>query len=439
MRFENYVFDKNRYNTPKPVFKSKEKPEGWKFLAREYKKPEEYINIPRDEILLGAENTDFDTAVTIPYPKRRRGTYIICGGQGSGKSVFLRSFAVGNIHYRFGHPLLIIDPKLDSHALLEPNTNPMFLDVLKKYKILPKKYNVMHVSPKFMDLDARGKQFGNEITMSLKDLINMDKDTRIATFSNLLGIETGEPAYAIVSEILSRDKIPLTVDGFWKAIDEVTQNAKEKDVRLKSDRLMWKFQNLVATQKISDNCFDYAEKMKEYGIVALEGSIADEDTIEGMVQGAFVNSAVYNVVNARTRTIRDSNCNIMNKIPYICMEEANTFAGKNGLSKGIMTALSTKYREIRGKGGIGSIVVTQFLHELAPKIVSEAEWIFTPKITHERDVELIKDRGSDHYLMDDMHFDPQDRPNDFIAYGRNGLMDYKRFVPLPCDTRMGSA
>ncbi len=176
--------------------------------------------------------------------------------------------------------------------------------------------------------------------------------------------------------------------------------------------------------------------MKERGIVALEGSIGDEKTVETMTQGAFVNVAIYNVVNARIQEIRRGEAG---KIPYVVMDESSNFAGRDGLSAGVMTSISTKYRAINDVAGIGSVVVSQFLHELAPKIVSEAELILCPKITDKRDIELIKDRGSDNFLFDNLHYDPNDRPNDWIAFGRNGLTDYRLFKPLPCASWMGSA
>lgn len=427
----NFSYDPSIYETNKMPFRVKEKLEKfWKPLTRTYEAPPEYVNIGKDEIFLGFEPWDeeYETKVTIPYPKNRRMTAIVCGGQGSGKTVFKDILAIDNLHHRFGHPILYFDFKDDSSKLLKPNTNPYLVNILNKYKIKPKKYDFMSVSAKYMRLDGRAKKAGNEITISLADFEEMDADVRIAMFCKILEIERGEPAYAIISQIFSHEEIPLTLMDLAVEIEKLTSNSEKK---LKSDRILWKLDELINTRKLSDNHFSYSKALKEKGMVVFEGTVADESIAGDLMQGIFVNNAIYDVVGGRKHGTLD-------KIPYIVTEEANVVGGKGGLSSGILTALSTKYREIAGKAGVGSIIITQFLHEIPDKIVSEAEYIFTPKMFNEKDIELIKNRGSDNYIFDEMHYDPNAKPNTFAVFGRNGLTDYQLFNPHPRASSMNT-
>lgn len=405
------------------------------FLKPKIIEEPQFTTVTDDEILLGREPYDdeFETKVTYPNPRGRRTTIVICGGQGSGKTVVAKNIVFDNLHFRFGHPILAFDAKADTKAATKPNVNPQFIDIMAKYNIRPGGYNIMHVVPKFMDLfGAWGKKAGNEISISMEDFTLMDKDQRVAIMCQILEVKTDEPAYAVISQIMMAEELPKTPQQFLIQMQDIMEAQK-----IKSERLKWKFEALINTKKIGVEHFDYYKHMKQRGIVALEGSIGDEKTIETMTQGVMVNLAIYNVVNGRLNEIRKGKRR--EPIPYIFMDEASNYAGKDGLSAGIMTAVSTKYRAIDEVPGIGSVVVTQFLRELAPKIVSEAELIICPKLTDARDIQIIKDRGSDNFLFDNMYYNPDARPNEFVAFGRNGLSDYRLFKPLPTRSWMGRA
>lgn len=406
----------------------------YQYLRSGKRQRDDFIRIPRNHLILGASDRDYDDAVTIQFPSQRRITIVISGGNGVGKTIIQR-LLLDQINGRYGHPCLCSDVKLDLHQLLRPNITPKLVEILAKYGIKPRRYDPMYVSPKFMDLwSGLGKQNGNEASLSLKSVIKMDKDTRTALVSAIFSLDPTESGNLVISKIMMRDEPPETWGEFGALMNEIM----EED-GIKSPRLKQRFDALWETKKISDDYFNYAEAMMKHGIVVLEGSVTDEKTAEGQTQGAIINDAIYQVVNARTEAIRFPQTGIMKKIPYIFMDEASNQAGQNGLSASIMTAILTKWREISGMPGVGSVVATQFLHELAPKIVAEAEYVICPKTTHPKDLELLKLRNSDIYVMDDMYMNPNDRPNDWVCYGRNGMDDYQIFVPLPCQTFMGKA
>ncbi len=233
---------------PKPFFISKSSSQRWHPFRRGEIKQPEFVKVADDEILLGREiyDEEFETAVTWPYPRKRRMTIVIVGGQGSGKTIVEKSIALDQLHYRMGHPLLCIDPKLDTHSATKPNANPNFVKILKeKYKIKPKGFNIMHVVPEFMDMfGAWGKRDGNEIRISMKDFEPMDKDTRVATMCQILEVKTDEPAYAIISEIMMADELPKTPEDALSKMEQIMETQK-----IKSDRLRWKFTNLIKTKK----------------------------------------------------------------------------------------------------------------------------------------------------------------------------------------------
>jgi hypothetical protein len=172
--------------------------------------------------------------------------------------------------------------------------------------------------------------------------------------------------------------------------------------------------------------------MNERGIVVFEGTTADETTNEYMLQGAFVNLAIHKILSARRRRV-------FKKYPVIFMDEANTFCGKNGRSRGIMTSLSTKYREIGGKAGVTSVVLSQYLYEIADKIVTEADYIICPKLIEERDLALLHHRDNDVSIFNNMYYDRHNPPNEFVIFGRGGYEDYQKFIPIVCRSSMSHA
>lgn len=431
MKFENYVFDESRYAPPKSVFTKKMETDQWKWGKREYKKPEEYVYLGKNELMWGASTRDFEDAVVTEYNPNRRITIAICSGQGLGKSILVKNTAIDQLHYRYRHPILAIAPKpADFHRITQKNREHDFINLLAKYKITPKAYHAKFVVPKFMDLmGSYGKKSGNEITLCLKDLKQMDKDTRTAMMCKLLGdTKTADAGYKVISGVMMRDDMPIDVDEFMERLDEEIQKYKSKPENVKT-----LFKNLIDTGKISNEHFDYSREMVKHGIVVLEGSQASEDTFQGLSQGIFVNSAINNVIYGRKS-------GVFKKIPIILMEEANNYANKNGgTCSASMTAISTQYREVGSQAGISSIVVSQFLHELAPKIISEAEYIVCSKITNKLDLEILNKRDCDTSVMWNLHSSFTEKPNEWVIYGRNGLDDHQTFFPLPTASSMISA
>lgn len=406
----------------------------WSQLQRTDFEMPEFTTVANDEILLGASTRDYEDAVVIPYPKNRRLTIVIIGGQGSGKSILAKSIVYDNLHHRFGHPIFAIDPKKDSQRIRFPNTNPEFNARLHEYGINAKGYpHAKYIVPKFIDLeDALGKITNGEVTLSLRDFLATDKDTRVALMASILQIKQEETGFAVINKLMMRDTPPTTIADFK------CEMLKIMDVKsLKSSRLGWKFDDLVDTKKLSDDTFEYGKELAKNKILIMEGTISDEDTSEYMTQGVITNIAIHNIISERKKSNNGNGC--LNKIPVIFMDEASSFAGKGKMSAGIMTSLSTKYREINQKAGITSVVVSQFLHELAPKIVSEADYLIFPKINNANDIDILKVRPFDTYVLDNLHFDPNDRPNEWIVSGRNGIEDWQSFFPLPCASKMGSA
>lgn len=412
-------------------------------LAKDIVVEPEFTNINADEILLGSTSRDYTDAVILPYTSKKRSTIVIVGGQGSGKTVLGQQIVLDNYHYRMGHPVFAVDPRLDWHRIIRPNTNPAFAHIFKKHQVRPHSYGNAHfVAPKFMELlDSYAKsRDGDEVTISFKDFRQLDRDTAAGLLSELLGIDMDEPAYAIVREIIQNR--PQTI----REVKDMMYTIMEEK-KIKSQRLIWKMQNLIDTETISDRDFDYAKYMQEHGIVVMEGATADETTSEYMLQGAFINIAIHKILHAKKVANIGKGMTIplthrygfSNKYPVIWMDEANTFCGEKGRSRGIMVSLSTKYREIAGKAGVTSVVASQYLYELADKIVTEADYIICPKIIERRDLELLKKRGNNINIFDDMHFDRNDPPNEFVVFGRGGWNDCQRFSPFPSCSSMSKA
>lgn len=415
--------------------KAREQNTKWSFLKKGYVEEKDTVVVGNDEILLGASDRDYMDAVTIPYSRKKRITIVVVGGQGSGKTVLARSLVFDNFVNRFHHPVWFGDPKLDGHFLTEPNTNPAQIELLIRYGYRPRAYDIYFAVPEFMDMyGARGKEDGHEITLSMENFLNMDKDSAIAAISNVLSVKDDEPAFMIISQVMLSGNPPRTIEEFWSRVQQIMS-----ETGIKSSRLEQKWDNLVKTKKISNRYFNYAEKMMAHDAVVLEGTVADEDSSEKMVQGIFINSAAHEIIAARTKAIRDPQHGVLKKIPILYLDEANTYAGKGKISASVISSLSSKYRSINNMAGISSVVVSQFLHTLASEIVNQADIILTPKIVDDRDLQILKDRGSDVYVFDEMHYDINNRPNEFVAFGMGGYNDYKKFFSLPTCSQMSTA
>ena len=431
--YKSYYADRNSSSQFKPVKKFN----FFNLLQINRRQKDDFIGIPDDKILLGSSDRDYMDAVTIPYSRKRRQTIIICGGNGSGKSVVARVLGIDQLHGRFGHPVFAVDPKGDLHKLAMANEIAEFRRILYKFGINPKNYPyAKYIAPEFSDLGTSwGKRDGNEVTLCLRNIKNIEnKDIRTATMMEIMKISIDEPAFFIISEIMEMDDFPIEYQEFRNAAKEIAERGGYK-----SERFFRSLDNLVNTRKLSDRYFDYGRELMENELLIMEGSVTSKNLAENMSQGAIVNAAIYDIVNARINTIRNPEGGYMRKIPLIYMEEGDVFAGKGGLSAEVMTSLSTKYREIEEVPGISTLIVVQFLHNLPEELVNEAEYILCPKLTNSKDKELLKDRDSDIYHMQDMYFNPEDRPNEWICYGRNGWNDHRRFFPIMTCTKMSQA
>ncbi len=192
------------------------------------------------------------------------------------------------------------------------------------------------------------------------------------------------------------------------------------------------------TKVIADNGIDYAKLLAENGILSIETGLSDPE--KPTLADIFVEDAVINCLSDRIKSVTSANKEGNLHSPFtIFEEEMDVFAGKMKPTSNLLTQIITKYREIspdmKAKGiktyGCDLIGLSQHISRLSSIMVREVDWILTPRLSDEKDGEVLRERGLDSYDVYQLAHLPFGRthPKYWEAINKDG--ERFPFRPLP--------
>lgn len=418
---QNYFLERNTF----PNFKIQKKI--WQPFIRVYKPPNEFVDVNKNELLLGYEPNDFDyeTKVTIPFNPNRRITIVITGDNDAGKSVFAQ-FIIGQLRFRFNRYIAFIDPKDDTYNLEKPNKNPYFVEILKKYKIQPHAHNFVRIYPKFAGmLGVNGIPFAP----SLKDFQGTDKIILIERLAQFFELEKGDPALQLLSAVMLSKKPPNSIKELLDRIEEMQESGiGERVKKLKSQILTKKL-----TEQLSDETINIPLLLKQHGMVVLKVPLIKE---QSALTDSIASLFISNIMAEREKTIITGEGYLERPVSIVC-DEADKYAGTNTITNSLISQITTKFRSLRNTAGLDSILITQHASYLDPTQVLEADYIFGVRLNMQQDIELLKARaGAEIYNMQELEYIIGHHPKIFWCLDKNGEVKY--FRPLPTMNSMPS-
>lgn len=362
-----------------------------------------YKEIPDDVLFIGYELDNPDEPFFIPFNREKRISILIQGPNGSGKSKLYQNIMYDNLHLRQDRPVLDCGAKLDSQTIRFPNTNPKFVNRIKKFGGRPTGYPyAKYITPEFLNIPgAIGERFSLSVK-GLTELIKFSPTIGMNDTFNIFNTNMTDSAGTALMEFFMSEEPPYTIDELSKKIE----NHVKKNPQVK--QLPNQFKMLTYTKRLTDSYISYPKLIKENKILCVEFQIASAD--ENNIQAVFLNNIIQNVMQDRTLSILSNNQKgYLDKPPVIGSDEADIFAGAKTTTSETIRELLTKYREINPQkaaegintSGCDLLLATQHLSFLDPYIIAEADYIITAKIRNKSDAEILRNRG---LSADDIYF-----------------------------------
>lgn len=395
--------------------------------------------LPENEAILGWDVNDPNLLSTIPFNPKKRLTMVIQGDADSGKSTLCKWFCT-QLNLRWKRPLAIFDPKRDWRTLLLKNTHQPHIQELERIGLKPKAYDKMcFISPEAIKImDAQGKPYGIS-PKQISDLIQFNPILGTELVYKLWDTSSGEPVARALQRIFYEKK----PQSMKELINLIENYSKIFDVSNTPPTLAAQFFLLQMQKILSDNSVNIPQLLAENKILDLELQISSEK--ENTIQDFFVFAAINDLIADRTVSVSSSNKQGYNHVPVtLIIEEGNVFAAPNRLTTEQLTMITTKYREInplKASEGINTygfdfIIVCQHISDLEQRIVEEADWIVTPRVSSDEDIQLLKLRGLDPfdiYELQNLEYSINKYPKTFKAIPklkRNGIRTFKPLPPL---------
>jgi len=418
----------------------------WFPLLKEYEEPPQYVNVRKNELLLGYEPWDdnYETAVTIPFDPSKRRTFIITGDNDSGKSVFSQ-FLMGQLRYRFGRYIAMIDPKDDSYNMQKPNKRQDLIEILNHYRIKPQAHSLIRIYPKFSKMLGVD---GVAWAPSLKDFKGLDTTTEISRLAKFFDLEKKDPSLRLVTMAITQEKnrtvecpIKYAHSDYKKCktcfkkdtciLYEICK-IKERGIGARTEKLEEGIMLKVLAEQLQDDSVDIPELLATYGMVVLKVPIIKEEID---VTDAFASLFISSIMTAREKYLISGKGELNRPVSIVC-DEADKYAGTNTITNSLITQITTKFRSIRNQAGLDSILITQHPSYLDSTQVLEADYIFGVRLNMQEDIDLLKQRaGAKIYDMEECEFIIGQHPKVFWVLDKNGGVKF--FKPLPAPNFVG--
>jgi len=396
------------------------------------------ISIPKGHLLLGVEDFESYEPVTLDWSDGKSFGMVVCMLRRAGKTQWVKTFALDQIHGDRGYYYFGIDPKNEMTNVAEKQEDPRAITQFKKFGIKPTGYpNACYAVPEFL---ARGTgiKTGNGFyvyRINPTDFNVLGLPSRIKLWCRFLNVGQMSPAGMALRRVLNK-KPKDTLDMLNKVIEDIKDQEKERKKQSVSRDLLYKFRDRVDGGELGGkrDSFDFEEKLANNKIVFLETAIdvEDESTLQTYIKIAaekVIQSRVaFLKPDLRTRYIKG----LLDRPIVTVMDEADTIVNNFVRSPGrfAFRQMLTRY----GQFGMTGIFITQEPNLLDRVILKQSKYVVTCKIMNEEQEKLLRDRGVPKWVIEEeckkLRWKDIEPVKQFVLIQPDSEEGLKKFFPI---------
>lgn len=361
------------------------------------------IEIPKGHILLGVRDYESMEPVTLAWNGKRFGMAVIMKS-GAGKTQFVKTIALDQLHAVYGQYIFIVDPKNEYFNINIPQNDPAGIEQLAKLGITPQGYEARYAIPNFITETIETNRRDRKVyTISATDFNILPYSTKLGMWMRFLGIAPSTPASHALMRVMHSD--PRSTKQLCELIEQdIEEQKKEKGKRGVSMDLLYKVREKIASGFLGirkDASFDFAKELANHKIVALELALDTENQNQPILQ-TYAKIALESVLQDRIAYIRPAlrdkyRKGLLDKPITFVIDEADIVAS-NDLkrpTRSTIRAMLTKYRQF----GISVILITQEPTMIDKVSVKQCNYIVTCKVD-ESMFGILKARGIPSYIIE---------------------------------------
>ena len=388
-----------------------------------YEEEAEFIRqAPKNMIVLGAADEEFSTEpIGIPYDGYQFNA-LIFGKKGSGKTSLL-SLIAHQLHYRFHHPILWIDPAWEVHTQNQRQPNPMLRARLKDYGLSSKGLPLFICAPQHCIEEGDENLGGYSFVFDLIDFKKIKKkDVRFRTMLEFFNIEDRSPPARQLMEY--REQLPDTFDEFIEILEENRVRTQVLEQTLKAFSMGGAIGkgNRVHIPRIME------QPNGEKKVVILQLSTEFE-----LTTASYLKMILLSIVSDRKSGKKGSTKSFLKTPPVVMLDEADVYADNYG-SRPTIDRFSTKHRKL----DIFNIAATQKPQYISRKVLGETDYIITSKLFQTEEKAVLVERGMNESdvenIFKDLKWDKNNPVKEHALIKSSG--EYETFFPLPSPTKM---
>jgi len=393
------------------------------YIPEGYKK----IEIPEGHILLGVRDYESMEPVTLRWNGKSFGLAVIMK-RGAGKTQWVKTIALDQIHAIYGHYIIIVDPKNEYFNINKPQDDPIGIDQLAKLGITPQGYDARYAIPTFLSetIETEGRM-KKVYTITAADFNVLSYSTRLGLWMRFLGLAPGSPASHALMRVMHGE--PRNTKHMLELIEaDIAEQTRERGKRGVSMDFLYKFREAVASEVLGakkEASFDFALELANNKIIALELALDTENQNQPIMQ-TYAKIGMEAILQDRIAFIRPALRNkyrrgLLDKPIMFVVDEADILASNDARrpTRSTLRAILTKYRQF----GMSLVLITQEPTMIDKISVKQCNYIVTCKVD-ESMYGILKARGIPQYMID----------NDLMKLAWDDTAPTKQFCCLTPDT-----
>jgi len=348
--------------------------------------------------------------------------------RGAGKTQWVKTIALDQIHAVFGHYIVIVDPKNEYFNINKPQDDPVGIEQLAKLGLTPQGYDARYAIPTFLSdsIETEGRM-KKVYKITAADFNVLSYSTRLGMWMRFLGLAPGSPASHALMRVMHGE--PRNTKHLFELIEkDVQEQTRDRGKRGVSMELLYKFRQALASEVLGlkkEGSFDFAMELANNKIIALELALDTENQNQPILQtyGKIGMEAILQDRNAYVRPgLRNKyRRGLLDKPIMFVVDEADIIAS-NGIARptrSTLRAMLTKYRQL----GISVIFITQEPTMIDKISVKQCNFLVTCKVD-ESMYGILKARGIPPYIIE----------NDLKKLAWDDASPTKQFCCLTPDT-----
>lgn len=432
------------------------------------------LNVPSDHICWGVTEKNYSEAklVTTPWVNQESFGLLLLGMRGMGKSVMLRNILLDQIHARFGHYIIAVDPKqVDFSLIHKPIDNPKFIEMLSTIGMKPLRFNVGRIIPRFLVFPGeKPPSEAHPYMNSIKDFKTLNPTAQLKDLLYLLGLKQssapGEALQRVINMVNNPKMRPMqfrrskvSTRLFYELVvhdiknQDLSRREADEETGIKkrgasSTVLYYKLKDKIEQFVIGDPSIqnklkvDPIQELVNNGILVLITNLdVDNERNLNIYVKILLNRVIADVIKFRQASPQtDLNEKIryrgrVDKPVVVAIDEADTLVPKDlktaSPARNTILQLLTKYRYY----GFSLFLVTQDPALIWDRPVRQCKYILTPKIMNEDQASLIHQRGVPEHAIEQLRklYAGDEKPVQWALIEPDSNDDPKIFYPLaPC-------